>query len=87
MAPLLQGTVCRLDSESEVPPLVWVLLLATVGVLGVWMNGLVILGVRSNRKLNTSINHLLLWLCAALLLEATLGVLIKCLILGEKFGQ
>ena len=65
------------------PPLVWVLLLATVGLLGVSMNGLVILGVRSNRKLNTSINHLLLWLCAALLFEATLGVLIKCLILGK----
>ena len=35
------------------------------------------------RKLNTSINHLLLWLCAASLLEATLGILAKCLILGD----
>ena len=34
------------------------------------------------RKLNTSINHLLLWLCAASLLEATLGILAKCIIIG-----
>ena len=36
------------------------------------------------RKLNTSINHLLLWLCAASLLEATLGILAKCLIIGHS---
>ena len=36
------------------------------------------------RKLNTSINHLLLWLCASSLLEATLGILAKCLILGKR---
>ena len=37
-----------------------------------------------SRKLNTSINHLLLWLCAASLLEATFGVLAKSLILGNS---
>ena len=43
-----------------------------------------LLAVFDTRKLNTSINHLLLWLCAASLLEATFGVLAKSLILGNS---
>ena len=38
------------------------------------------------RKLNTSINHLLLWRCAASLLEATFGILAKSLILGNSMS-
>ena len=54
-----------------------------MGVLGLLLNCLVILGVRSNRKLSTSINILLLWLCGASILEASLGVIVKCLVIGE----
>jgi len=74
--------VCHISSEPELPPILFICLLILVGFVGVALNGLVILGVRSNRKLNTSINHLLLWLCAASLLEATLGILAKCIIIG-----
>ena len=49
-----------------------------------WRNQLpFISAVYDTRKLNTSINHLLLWLCAASLLEATFGILAKSLILGN----
>ena len=56
-----------------------------MGVLGLLLNCLVILGVRSNRKLSTSINILLLWLCGASILEASLGVTAKCLVIGQFF--
>ena len=92
---------CGSPSQPELPPLVLILLLALVswrcrengeelgkwqvGVLGLLLNCLVILGVRSNRKLSTSINILLLWLCGASILEASLGVTAKCLVIGQFF--
>ncbi len=36
---------------------------------------------RGNPKLTTSINHLLIWICCFCLLESTLGVAVKALIL------
>ena len=36
---------------------------------------------RGNPKLTTSINHLLIWICCFCLLESTLGVAVKAMIL------
>ena len=61
----------------------FILLLLIIGVLGVFLNILVIVAVRRNKKLATSINYLLVWICVSSILEATLGISVKILLLSE----
>ena len=56
--------------------------LAFVGGIGTSLNGLVLIGVGGNVKLGTTINKLLIWICSMALLESTIGIGIRTLILG-----
>ncbi len=59
------------------------LALSLVGLAGALLNSLVLLGVSANAKLGTTVNKLLAWICIMALLESTLGVTLKSLILGK----
>ena len=59
-----------------------ILALAFVGGIGTSFNGLVLIGVGGNVKLGTTINKFLIWICSMALLESTIGIGIRTLILG-----
>lgn len=73
--------------ETTILQVVSALSLALVGVLGTVLNILVILGVLGNARLGTTVNKLLIWICTFALLEATLGITMKALILGKRKGK
>ena len=60
----------------------FILVLIIIGVMGVCLNTLVIIAVRRNKNLSTSINNLLVWICIFSIFEATLGITTKIIILG-----
>ena len=45
--------------------------------------GLVLVGVKGNAKLGTTVNVMLGWICTIGILEGTFGLLAKCLIFGK----
>ncbi len=59
-------------------------LLGLMGVIGFWLNLIVLIGVIGNAKLGTSINKLLAWICFTAMLEAIFGILAKALIIGKN---
>ena len=59
------------------------LCLCAIGLLGAFLNGLVLIGVGGNAKLGTTVNKLLIWICTIAILESLLGILVKALILGK----
>lgn len=58
------------------------LALTSLGLLGTFLNSLVLVGVGGNVRLGTTVNKLLIWICTMACGEATLGILMKSLILG-----
>ena len=58
--------------------------LCFVGLTGAFLNCLVLIGVGGNARLGTTVNKLLSWICIMALLESTLGITVKSLILGMK---
>jgi len=60
------------------------LALTSLGILGAFLNGLVLVGVRGNVRLGTTVNKLLIWICTMAGCEATFGILMKSLILGAS---
>ena len=59
------------------------LCLCAIGLLGAFLNGLVLIGVGGNAKLGTTVNKLLIWICTIAILESFVGILVKALILGK----
>ena len=45
--------------------------------------GLVLVGVKGNARLGTTVNVLLGWICTIGIIEGTFGLLAKCLIFGK----
>ena len=64
-------------------PSLLVTCLVLLGVVGACLNSLVVRGVRGNPRLATSINYLLTWICGFCLLESTLGITVRSLIIGR----
>ena len=62
---------------------IFIALLSIIGVIGVFLNILVIMAVRQNRKLSTSINYLLVWICVSSIMEATRGIAVKIFLLSR----
>ena len=58
------------------------LCLCLVGIFGAFLNCLVLIGVGGNARLGTTVNRLLTWICVFALLESTIGIVMKSLILG-----
>ena len=58
-------------------------LLGLMGLLGVILNSIVLIGVCGNARLGTTINKLLIWICGVAIMESSLGIIIKGLILGK----
>ena len=54
-----------------------------MGLTGIVLNSVVLVGVCGNARLGTTINKLLIWICGVAIMEASAGVIIKALILGE----
>ena len=48
--------------------------------------GLVLVGVKGNATLGTTVNVLLGWICTIAIVEGTIGLLAKCLIFGKLFN-
>jgi hypothetical protein len=61
-------------------------ILSLVGLIGALLNSLVLVGVGGNARLGTTVNKLLIWICTIAILESTLGILMKALILGKKLS-
>ena len=74
----------RGTSEDDFLNSFFVLAMAVIGICGTVLNVVVILGVLDNARLGTTVNKLLIWICSFALLEATLGITIKSLILGKR---
>ena len=53
-----------------------------VGTIGAFLNCLVLIGVGGNARLGTTVNRLLTWICVIALMESTVGITVKSLILG-----
>ena len=60
------------------------LCLVFVGLTGAFLNSLVLIGVGGNARLGTTVNKLLSWICIMALLESTIGITVKALILGKS---
>ena len=57
-------------------------LLGLMGLLGIILNSVVLIGVCGNARLGTTINKLLIWICGVAIMESSVGIVIKALILG-----
>ena len=56
----------------------------SIAYSGIFRNiGLVLVGVKGNARLGTTVNVMLGWICTVGILEGTFGLLAKCLILGK----
>ena len=81
---ICQMSSCADVTTSGVLTSVFIFLLLVLGCLGLGLNILVIKAVRRNKKLSTSINDLLVWICFSSSMEASLGIAAKILIIGNK---
>ena len=70
--------------ESQTLGVVYAVILSILGLIGASLNIVVIFGVSGNARLGTTVNKLLVWICGFALLEGTVGVLMKVLILGKN---
>ena len=75
------GATTGLDSRTL--GIVYAVILSALGLAGAILNIVVIFGVTGNARLGTTVNKLLIWICGFALMEGTLGILMKVLILGE----
>lgn len=75
---LLQGEIQTRTFSS-----LYASLLGLMGLTGIVLNSVVLVGVCGNARLGTTINKLLIWICGVAIMEASAGVIIKALILGE----
>ena len=62
---------------------VYILSFVVVSVVGVFFNWLVLLGVRGNSRLGTTVNILLVWISTSAIMQSTVGALAKILIFGK----
>ena len=62
-------------------------LLGLMGLTGVVLNSVVLIGVVGNARLGTTVNKLLVWICAVAIMEASVGIIIKALILSKLINQ
>ena len=69
--------------DSQFYNVLYACVLSGVGVLGVVLNVLVVVGVHGNARLGTTVNKLLIWISCFSLLEASIGILMKALVLGK----
>ena len=69
--------------DSPTLGIVYAVILSVLGLVGAALNIVVIYGVSGNARLGTTVNKLLIWICGFALLEGTVGVLMKVLILGK----
>ena len=74
---------CEDTSKNGAQLCIFILFLVLIGVLGLFLNSLVIIAVRKNKKLSTSINDLLVWICVFSIVEVILGISSKIIILGS----
>ena len=77
---------CANSSDTGAQLYMFILFLVLIGLLGLFLNSLVITAVRKNKKLSTSINDLLVWICIFSIVEVILGISSKIIILGSYFS-
>ena len=65
-------------------PIVFSTTLAALGAFGAVLNALVVIGVRGNAKLGTTVNKLLIYITCFAFLEAVYGILVRSLALGKQ---
>ncbi|XP_059081983.1 uncharacterized protein LOC131879641 isoform X2 [Tigriopus californicus] len=87
-SPLMNGSLLASSPHSSSSSdsslgIILACVLSLVGLVGACLNILVILGVYGNARLGTTVNKLLIWICCLSLLEATVGILMKTLILAN----
>ena len=63
---------------------VYILSFVVVSLVGVFFNWLVLLGVRGNSRLGTTVNILLVWISTSAIMQSTVGALAKILIFGKQ---
>ena len=68
---------------SSISSSIWIVVLLLISCFGVFLNVLVIIGVRKNKSLSSSINELLVWICISAISEAAAGIPVKIFILGK----
>ena len=54
-----------------------------VSLVGVLFNWLVLVGVRGNSRLGTTVNILLVWISTSAIMQSTVGATAKILIFGK----
>ncbi len=72
------------QGDARLPP-VFAALQGGVGVIGAVLNALVVIGVRGDAKLGTTVNKLLIWITCFAFLEAVYGTFIRSLVLGNEY--